>query len=371
MPRLNHHAALAISLGSLLSPALVSQVTTRAIVPANMSATEGNGLDQEPFGNDQIRSLHIVDKALLGAIPVNTTLIKELSYRRDGQTTGITTMTRTRTLPPNWQIRLGNYSGSYLAPSPTFPTASDVNYTTVYQAKPTVFPSLPLVNGGGPQNWDLVFPLDVPWQFKGPSIAVENYCYEAGQITYNYYIDAIDVLGSGESAGRIDANAVGCPAGQNRAYGVSASPGIGDLVLTLQGAPASTTAIAAFGISATSWGSTPLPFDLTPLGLPGCKVYTDFSAQVGTLTSSSGSSEFRLAVPANPFFAGAVLYGQWVVVDPRVSPTIKLATSDGVRFKVGTSGQVAMSTVSAQGQLASGANGYVLVGRGYPIRFGW
>lgn len=354
-----------------LASSLAAQATTRVVVPSSYATTEGNSLDQEPFGNDQIRSLQILDRSLLGAIPVNTTLIQELSYRRDGQTPGLPTMTRTRNLPPTWQIRLGNYTGNYLAPSPTFPTASDVNYTIVYQAKPTLFPPLPLVNGGGPQNWDLVFPLDVPWQFKGPGLAIENYCYEAAQATYNYYVDAIDVTASGESAGPISPTSVGCPATFNRAYGVSASPGLGDLELLLQGAPANTPAIASFGTSSTSWNSVPLPFDLGALGLSGCRIYTDLTVQVGTTTTSSGSGEFRFAIPANPLFAGATLYGQWVVVDPRVNPSLNLATSDGIRFKIGNVAQAAMTTVSAQGQLASGTTGYVLVGRGYPVRFGW
>ena len=357
--------------GSFLATALPGQATTRVVVPSNYATTEANSLDQEPFGNDQIRSLQLIDRSILGAIPVNTTLIQEIAYRRDGQTVGLPTMTRTRNLPPNWQIRLGNYTGNYLAASPTFPTVSDVNYTTVYQAKPTLFPPLPLVNGGGPQNWDLVFPLDVPWQFKGPGLAIENYCYESTQVNYNYYIDAIDVSASGESVGPISATSTGCPLGQNRASGVSASPGVGDLELLLQGAPANKPAIASFGTSSTFWNSVPLPLDLTSLGLPTCKVYTDLAVQVGTLTSSSGSAEFRFGIPANPLFAGAVLYGQWVVADSRVNSAINLATSDGLRFKIGNVAQAAMTTVSAQGQFASGTTGYVLVGRGYPVRFGW
>src|SRR5262249_55703079 len=158
----------------------------------------GNSLDIEPFGVDQVRSVQYIDRTLLTAIPVNTTLIKEIAYRRDGQLTSVLTMTHVKTgLPANWQIRLGNYLGTYQTQSGTFPAANDTNYTIVYSAKPTVFPALNLINGGGPQNFDLKFMLDVPWQFKGPGIAIDHYVSEAATATYAYYIDAIDQSNAG------------------------------------------------------------------------------------------------------------------------------------------------------------------------------
>ena len=348
-----------------------AQISNYAIVPSGYDVIEGNSLDREPFGYDQIRNVQYLDRSLLGAIAVNTTLIKEIAYRRDGQL-GLLTMTHVKTgTQPNWQVRLGNYQGNYLTQTGAFPTVSDVNYTTVYSAKPTVFPALNLINGGGPQNFDLKFLLDVPWQFKGPGIAIDHYCSEAATANYDYYIDAIDQSTSGATSGLISPTSVGCPSGQNRAYGVSASPGVGEIQLILNGAPTLTPAVACFGGSATSWNSLPLPYSLAGIGLAGCNIYADLSVQVGATTSSSGSAQYKFAIPANPLFSGAKLYGQWIVSDTRVNPAIPIAMSDGVQYTVGSAAKPAMTTVSAGNGLQGGGSGYVNVGHGYPVRFGW
>ncbi len=353
------------------APLVPAQITNTQVVPPSYTNLEANSLDREPFGYDQIRSVQYIDRTLLSGIPANT-LLKEIAYRRDGGLTGVPTMTRTRVLPPNWQIRLGKFSGNYATVSPSFPAVSDVNYTVVYAAKPTSFPNLTLVNGGGPQNFDLKFPLDLPWQFSSPGIAIDHYCYETTNVgTYAYYVDTIDPNGNAGHAGLITPQSVGCPLNQNRAAGQSTNPGTGDLVLSLFGAQGGKAAIACIGASATQWGSIALPFDLGVLGLAGCKVYTDLTVQVVLTSASSGTAELRVPVPANAFLAGATVYGQWLVQDNRVNPNFPYATSDGIAFKLGDAVPVAMSVNTGQGQIANGGTGFVVVGHGHVVRFGW
>ena len=79
----------------------------------------------------------------------------------------------------------------------------------------------------------------------------------------------------------------------------------------------------------------------------------------------------RAGTPASASVAGATLYGQWVVQDSRVNPAVNLATSDGLRYTIGTQLPAAMSTVNGSGQFANGATGYVQLNRGYVVQFGW
>ena len=160
-PPLRGPIVLACATLLALAPLARAQVTTTHVVPQAYVNVEASSLDQEPFGTDQMRSLHYIDRSLLTGIPTNT-LLKQVAYRRDG---GLLTptMTRTRVTPPIWQVRLGNFTGNYLTVTGTFPTSTATGYTTVFSAKQFSFPSLPLVNGGGPQNFDLKFPLDVVW----------------------------------------------------------------------------------------------------------------------------------------------------------------------------------------------------------------
>lgn len=344
-----------------------------AVVPPSSATSEGNSADSEPFAFDQARHVHYVGQSLLTSIAPNT-LIKELQYRRDGDSSTITSMLRYRTpatkTQPVWQIRLGNLTGNVLAPPPEFPTATTGGWTTVFSAKPMNFPDLPRV-GTGPQSFDLKFVLDVPWQFTGQNLGIDHFAYEANVGGFNYVIDAIGYIPGGGSAGLIAPNSLGCPANQNRAYGASADPGGGDLVFDLFGAEANKQASACLGSSSTTWGSLALPLDLSSLLLPGCKIYCDLAVALPMLTDGAGAAQLRLPIPANPSLANGVVFGQWVVRDSRVNPAVNLATSDGIKFTIGSEIAPQMSVVSAIAVLAQGRNGFVQPGRGPVVKLVW
>lgn len=82
---------------------------------------------------------------------------------------------------------------------------------------------------------------------------------------------------------------------------------------TLRLEVASTTAHSAhllIGLSAETWIGTPLPFDLTSIGHPGCWLQVSIDA-VATPTSTAGSSRrFDLPVPNVPSLVGACFYAQ-------------------------------------------------------------
>lgn len=369
---MNHPAsAAAIAMAALALP-LAAQ-GSQVLPPAN-ATVDGNALDIQPFGSDQSRYVHYVDRALFGSIPANA-LIKDVSYRRDAQLTAPATMVRTRSgnpYTPIWQVRMGRYTGDVFAPTGNYPAVSDPNFTIVYSQKATSFPSLTLPGGGVPPAFAITFLFDVPWVFPATGhIAVEHYAYEATNAAYTYVIDAVGPGGAGGTADLIAPNTLGCPAGENRAAGAVGSPGNGDLLFNLFGAEPGKGAFACLGVSTTTWGGLPLPYDLGALGLAGCKIYTDLSVVVPRTTTPFGTAEFRILLPDNPALAGQTLYGQWVAADSRVNPAFPYATSDGVRFTIGTGGTPRMSVVSGTGGLANGTFGLIQPGRGPVFQLSW
>ena len=70
------------------------------------------------------------------------------------------------------------------------------------------------------------------------------------------------------------------------------------------------------GTSKFSWGPIPLPFDLAPLGAPGCQVLLapDIYSFASTDATGTGIADFPL--PNDPEFAGATFFQQWLVLDP-------------------------------------------------------
>ncbi len=74
-------------------------------------------------------------------------------------------------------------------------------------------------------------------------------------------------------------------------------------------------ALVAFGTSTTSFGGLPLPFDLGPIGMPGCALRT--SPDVTSLLSSAGSSgTISWNIPYSPSHFGFRFYNQAFVLDP-------------------------------------------------------
>ena len=74
----------------------------------------------------------------------------------------------------------------------------------------------------------------------------------------------------------------------------------------------SPSAIAA--VLALGFGAIP-PFDLTPLGAPGCTIDIAFVVAPGQMVFGPIVS-FPMAVPADPSLTGLEIYSQGLVLDP-------------------------------------------------------
>lgn len=336
------------------------------VVPTSAANVDGNALDREPFGHEGVRHLTYMHQDQLWGIPAQAA-INRIAYRRDTPVP-IPVMRR----PPGiWQVRMGSYQGSVAQPPSAWPSAWDPNWALVFQPRQISFPDLAQPSGSGPAPFALTFPLDQPFVYRGNHLGIEHFVAD-GQSVHDYFVDAVDGLVPGGTVGLL-AGGFGCPAGQNRAAGQAPNPGGGDAEFYLFGAPPSAGVLLGVGASNQAWLGLPLPLDLGGLGLNGCRILVSLDILLAARTTSAGLAELRWPVPSVRALLGATFYSQWLCPgDGRVSQSLPLTVSDGLRYTLGTNldaGFVGMSVVSA----FSGSNqyGFVQPNRGPVVQIGW
>jgi len=104
--------------------------------------------------------------------------------------------------------------------------------------------------------------------------------------------------------------------------------------LTLGNAPSSVAFIAG-GLSNTRWGTVPLPFSLTTLGMPGCELLQS-AEEVGLLMTSvgTGTATFDWPLPNQISIIGERVYLQsWALAPGQNAANVTL--SNGVEWLVG------------------------------------
>jgi hypothetical protein len=98
--------------------------------------------------------------------------------------------------------------------------------------------------------------------------------------------------------------------------------------------PAGAAAVAwVAGFSATMSAGYPLPFDLGPIGAPGCMQRISIDTSVVT-AASQGLATFAFAIPNTMTLIGTRLHLQCLIPDPAAN-AIGLVVSDAVRATVG------------------------------------
>lgn len=99
-------------------------------------------------------------------------------------------------------------------------------------------------------------------------------------------------------------------------------------ILLERGVP-SDFALLVIGDSNTMFGTTPLPYDLTPHGAAGCLLRASPVATLFTPTDALGAVTFSMSVPPNIALYGLQFYDQWLVHD---------ASANALGFKVSNAG---------------------------------
>lgn len=93
-------------------------------------------------------------------------------------------------------------------------------------------------------------------------------------------------------------------------------------------------AVMVIGLSNTTSGFGPLPFDLGLLGAPGCMAHVSLDATV-FLAGTGNSATWNLGIPNNPALQCRQFYTQPLVVDPTVN-ALGLVAGDASAGVIGT-----------------------------------
>jgi len=109
-------------------------------------------------------------------------------------------------------------------------------------------------------------------------------------------------------------------------------PSIGR-VFTLRAANVPGLTLFAFGMSNALYGTTPLPLDLTSLGMPGCWLHASPDATFG-VTAPAGTASLTTTVPFAPPLIGVIFYSQALALDLSAN-TLGFTTSNALACSIG------------------------------------
>ena len=117
------------------------------------------------------------------------------------------------------------------------------------------------------------------------------------------------------------------------------------------------------GKSDRSWNGVPLPFDLTPLGAPGCLIVNDAVLVLATMTDRTGRAAVSVPLPTDRSLEDAVFYSQYWFLEAAANP-LGVFTSNGVVGRVPV--EVAVAVVFADGN-PTATSGIVEGNRGLSV----
>ena len=318
----------------LLAGAAAAQSTVT--VPPGMATKEGSGffyrIGQYTLAQQQVvYSSKVMPKAPL--------TIKSFKIRRDAKMTSTYVAHKT-----NLEIYMSNNSKE---PGPGYSfgwaTNRGADFMKVMNKKIVDWPSLPKPTTP-PAPFTVNFVLDKPFTYKGKAFLLEFVSTTLPSYPKNYYTWYADaestyIAGYYPSGGSASSFGTGCPS----TFSINGVPTYigggwrcwGDSGVSKKKVPA----LNIVGVSSTIWGSQKLPFDLAPLGAPGCKLYTDFVTAFSGFTdpaSTKGYVDFRKPlIPYDTNLVGAVFYDQIAVLDSSYN-ALGVRMSSGLKQTVGT-----------------------------------
>lgn len=120
------------------------------------------------------------------------------------------------------------------------------------------------------------------------------------------------------------------------AWAFTGLPSLGNLGFAVGVRQARPNALAVLVLGASRLYSTALgaalPFDLTPINMPGCALLADPVLGLGLVTDAAGKVDQPLPVPNVPAFLGEELVAQWIVSDPGANG-LGLAVGSGAALR--------------------------------------
>ena len=103
--------------------------------------------------------------------------------------------------------------------------------------------------------------------------------------------------------------------------------------LQLSAARPNATGLLFLGASDRAWRGLTLPFDLTGLGAPGCRLIASGDLQFAMTTDARGGATWSVRVPGDPGLLGSAFYSQFLITDP--ANPFGVVVSNGAAGRIG------------------------------------
>jgi hypothetical protein len=299
------------------------------------------------------RSQSIVD---VNDVTVPATLWNSLAVRRP-----VSLGNANAAFTANATITLSVSPLAWTAVGPTFATNHGPNLTTVLNTQI----SLPAATNQPtwPAPWQTPFPFSVPFPFvktMGQSLVIDI-LQTASTGTQPWYVEATPPdNGTRANNGNAQSSCRFSNGNYNNSlsYNGTIIPGANWFVNYGSILP-NAIGVAAIGSQGVggSWNGIPLPFDLTPLGAPGCAWHVSVLYMIGLAANASGGASWpQQTIPNDPSLAGAAFYDHAAFVDP-LANAMGLVTTWSSKWSIGTQIGAPGTLVSAVGAAATNPSG--------------
>ena len=345
---------------------------TDHVVPTGYQAAEAPGTSFWAFTPFASRQQVLIDGALLS--PLRLRPLWAVSARRNMGDPSPQTGGRLQI-----EVWLSHSPQSASAPADTFAANRGPDHRRVFSGVVT----LPAV-GAAPTTpapwsapWAVTLPFATPFTYTGGTLCLETITVPAPptqdppeELPW-WPVDAqVQAVG-----GQVQTRGQSCIPGMlgqpAAADAAGVTPG-GTVSVWLRGQRRGFGALCMVGLDDQRFGSLPLPFDLAPIGAPGCTLWNDWvfvlPTTVGALPQATfGFGSVSLRAPLDPGLLGQALFAQWVVPDPGRTP-LGVSFSNGV---VATFGPGAPLTGFGwlESTVPASSGGRRLLGRAPVLRF--
>ena len=307
---------LGLSVSLLLGGAILAQSTF--VVPPGYATKEGGSYHWMVGRYTLGRAQQVIPKKFL---PSNPLVIKSFKMRRDG--------TRTTAYEAH-KIDIEVYMSNNPNTDPptgysmVFESNHGPDKTKVMNKKTINWPAEPKPTNP-PAPFKILFPFDKPFSFKAKALVIDWILTRNSASPKKYYYWYVDAVyhgwySNGPKTNTPVTKGTGCPTNYSN-YGYY--PYVGGRLWLYGYSRVNKKKLPGFmiiGSNDKTYGGINLPFDLTPLGAPGCKLYIDVVTTFASFTdpqSSTGYIFFRMGcIPNDKIFEGAKFYCQQLVLDP-------------------------------------------------------
>ena len=318
-------ATMMAILVTTLSPLLAQ---TEMVVPKGYGPLEGYGMHKYPWSYSKVQVQHLIHSSQIARV---SALIRGMWIRRDHNNTSA------------FNARSNTYEISFTQTAVTPRNMSKV-WATNRGGNTSTLVFKGTVNLPAQAAATRPAPLPAPWVGHIPLPTPYVYTPTKG----NLLVDLLNTGGTGYSIWGADAfrhsqsscgararTGLGCVGGGGEQLKLSIdehalmTAGKVDVKTTFTTA---TQGIITLGVSRTALGPLPLPFDLSPLGAPGCMLLNDL---LDTQAVSTATSTAAWPIPNDPNLHGKWVYVQGLAAAPGAN-ALGLVVSEGFALLIGS-----------------------------------